>query len=135
MRDRIVQVATYGWMVAIALCFFGPVKVFGPLAISLLGVALSADTSEKVDRTGLLMLTLMTAVAVFLGVQQYEKALAQKAYWAHRQYIGCKDADRWEAMGGRKDYPYRIPTDDEIRRCSEIDDSLDFQVLLETNGW
>ena len=135
MSDRVVKFATYAWMAAIALCILGPIKIFAPLTIVLLGVAFSADTSERTDRAGLIMGTLMTAVAIFFGIQQHQSKLGQVAYWAHRQAINCKDADRWEATGGRGDYPFGKPTQVEIHRCGEIDDGLDYKAALEENGW
>ena len=135
MSDRIIQFATYVWLAAIALCIFGFVKIFGPISIGLLGIILAAEKSEKIDHTPLVILSLMTAVAIFIGVQQHEKKLGQIAYWAHRQSIGCKDADRWEAMGGGKNYPYPKPRDADIVRCSELEDSMEFEHLLGANGW
>ena len=135
MRDRIVYILAIAWMASIALCCMGLVKVFGPLSVLLVGAALAADRSQQIDRVGLVVATFVTGGAVFFGIQQYQQRLGQIAYWAHRQYIGCKDADRWDAMGGKSDYPFQKPSAANITRCSELDDSVDFQVRLKQNGW
>ena len=136
MRDLILKISAIGWIAATALCILGPVKIFGPLAVVLLAIAFAADSERKFDPAALVIFSIPTATAIFFGIQKHEHRLEQIAYFAHRQTIGCSEADRWDATGGvPADSSWRKPTESDIRRCSEADDAWTYKFSLEKKGW
>ena len=136
MRDLVLKISAIGWIAGTALCILGPVKIFGPLAIVLLAVAFAADPDKKFDPAVVVIFSIPTAGAIFFGIQKHEHRLEQIAYFAHRQVIGCSEADRWDATGvAPTDGSWRKPTEFDIRRCGDGDDALTYKVSLEKKGW
>lgn len=120
-------------MLSVAACCFGHVSVFGPATIVLLAYMITTDKSLAGNWIGQAIPALITASAVWFGIQQHDGQKGQVAYWAHRQTINCRNADSWEAMGKMSTYPK--PTEETLRRCSSQDDASDFRKALEERGW
>jgi hypothetical protein len=68
MREKLFTLAIFSWFAAIFACGLGIVKIFGPVAILLMGFILSADRSQSGDRFGKIMVTLITAGSILLGL-------------------------------------------------------------------
>lgn len=135
MRHKFVLIASVSWMAAIVLCVLASPKIFGPMAVGLFGVVIVTEKKERVDDYSLIVPTIITAAAIFFGVQKHQEELEKAAYWAHRDVAGCRDADRWAALGGGEKYPFRKPTSSEVRRCEDLDDATSYQRALRRNGW
>lgn len=135
MNPRIVSVAAGAWIVSAIICGFGYVEVFAPMTVVLLGFVLAFDRSAPDDRLGPFMATAVAAGAIWLGLQQQDRRQEQIAYWAYREMIGCKAADRWESFGMQPDFPEPKPPESELHRCSALNDGADFKSILRDQGW
>lgn len=135
MNDRLIGIGGLLWMIAITICCMGYVQLFAPLSLAILGVTLALDDSVSRDRMGYVIAVMITGGAIWFGMQQQHRRLESVAYLAHRQTIGCREADRWETFGHDPNFPEAKPSASELERCRQIDDAEDFRVYLNARGW
>lgn len=133
MKFNRLTLIVFLWFLSISTCIAGYVQISGPLMVLLLGYILVSEKSAASDWTAYVMPLIVTAAAIWFGIQQQDKRQEQVAYWAHRQTINCRDADRWEAFGTKSKHPK--PPEAILRRCANLDDASNFRSALKDRGW
>lgn len=105
MRTLVMKIAVACWFAGLVGAIVGDVQYFGPFLMLAFGVSVGSAVHE-LARNGMhvvVILSWVTAGALYFGVQQRVEREQAAGFQAYRTVTRCAEVDRWVEQGTPKE--------------------------------